>query len=171
MTDRGGRLHYEISVDAEETEIKTLFGELKGIHQTRQNKRPNRRVNTEDIVRTGDGGSYQADPGKTCNATNVMSVHHSASEFRFTEHHYFGSDSEAFVNSRSQTLANKMIVANARNSSSRFSNHNGRGKLALRSWSLWALCLFIHVLKTAAQGKEMYSKTHERKVKGYVLKM
>ncbi|XP_031422173.1 protein sidekick-1 isoform X2 [Clupea harengus] len=152
MTDRGGRLHYEISVDAEETEIKTLFGELKGIHQTRQNKPPNRRVNTEDIVRTGDGGSYQADPGKTCNATNVMSVHHSASEFRFTEHHYFGSDSEAFVNSRSQTLANKMIVANARNSSSRFSNHNGRGKLALRSWSLWALCLFIHVLKTAAQG-------------------
>lgn len=150
MTDRGGRLDYEISVDAEATQNKTLSRHLKGIRQTHLNKLLNKRVNAEvntgDIALTGDG-SYQTEPGKTCNATNVMPVYHSVSHF--AENHYFSSTCVVPLNTRSK----KIMIDNARKKASRYSNHIGRTKLASTSWSWWALCLSIHVLKTAAQGK------------------
>ncbi|XP_041942102.1 protein sidekick-1 isoform X2 [Alosa sapidissima] len=150
MTDRRGRFEYEISVDAEASQNKTLSRNFKEIRQTRRNKHLNRRVNTEDIARRGDSGSYRTEPGKTCNSTNVMLMHHSASDLRFTERHYFCTDCEVPLNNHSHKK--KMIVDNAKTFSSRYSNYNGKRKLAFRSWSWWALCLSIHVLKAAAQG-------------------
>lgn len=151
MTDRGGCLEYEISVDAEATQNKTLSRHLKGIRQTHLNKLLNRRVYIGDIARTGEG-SYQTEPGKTCNATNVMPAYHSVSHF--AKSHCFSSACVVPLNNHNRPK--KIMIENARKKASRYSNHNGRTKLASISWSWWALCLSIHVLKTAAQGKCMF---------------